>query len=205
MKKLILITLCVVGLLSCTHKRPSVIESSVFEKQEIREVVKNSPIYVQALTTESDKLEPLMDVDKENKESLLNDLPQTSQEKMFDAIIANYQGKVVLVDFWATWCRPCMVAMKSILPMKEEMKGKDVVFLYLTGETSPLDNFTKTYPTITGEHYRVSDAQWRYWMNTFDIPGIPTYMVYDRQGSQLSRHLGFPGVDTIKKTIEKGL
>ena len=89
--------------------------------------------------------------------------------------------------------------------MKEEMKGKDVVFLYLTGETSPLDAFTQAYPTITGEHFRVSEAQWRYWMDTFGIGGIPTYMIYDRQGKQLARHLGFPGVDTIKKGIEKGL
>jgi len=111
----------------------------------------------------------------------------------------------VLVDFWATWCGPCMVAMKSILPMKEEMKGKDVVFLYLTGETSPLAAFTKTYPTISGEHYRVSEAQWRYWMNLFEIPGIPTYMIYDRQGNRLDKHLGFPGIDVIKKTIENAL
>jgi thiol:disulfide interchange protein len=42
-------------------------------------------------------------------------------------------------------------------------------------------------------------------MKTFEIPGIPTYMVYDRQGKQLARYLGFPGVDEIRKTIEKGL
>ena len=98
-----------------------------------------------------------------------------------------------------------MVAMKSILPMKEEMKGKDVVFLYLTGETSPLGAFTKTYITITGEHYRVSSDQWRYICDTHDIQGIPTYMVFDRQGKQISRHLAFPGVDVIKRDVEKGL
>lgn len=139
------------------------------------------------------------------KESVLNEPPQASQEKMFEAIIAKYKGKVVLVDFWATWCQPCMVAMQSILPMKEEMKGKNVVFLYLTGETSPLADFTETYPTISGEHYRVSEEQWRYWINTFNISGIPTYMVYDRQGKQISGHLGFPGVETLQMDIEKAL
>ena len=175
------------------------------EKQEIRDAFKDTPVYAEALIAENDKMETLLTANKANKTSILNALPQTSQEKMFDAIIANYKGKVVLVDFWATWCGPCMIAMKSILPMKEEMKGKDVVFLYLTGETSPLGDFTKTYPTIAGEHYRVSAAQWSYWMTTFNIPGIPTYMIYDRQGKQLGRHLGFPGVDTIRKDIEKGI
>jgi len=175
------------------------------EKQEIRDVFKDNPAYAEALIAESDKLEALLAANKENKESILNELPQVSQEKMFDAILAKYKGKVVLVDFWATWCGPCMAAMKSILPMKEEMKGKDVVFLYLTGETSPLGAFTRTYPTISGEHYRVSEKQWNYWYKTFGIQGIPTYMVYDRKGKQLARHIGFPGVDTIRKDIEKGL
>ena len=175
------------------------------EKQELREVFKHNPVYAQALITESDKLETLLAANKENKESILNDLPQVSQEKLLDAIVANYRGKVVLVDFWATWCGPCMVAMKSILPMKEEMKGKDLVFLYLTGETSPLGDFTKTYPTITGEHYRMSAAQWKYMCDTYNIPGIPTYMVYDRQAKLIDRFLGFPGVDKIREAIEKGL
>jgi len=89
--------------------------------------------------------------------------------------------------------------------MKEEMKGKDVVFLYLTGETSPLSTFTRMYPSISGEHYRVSEAQWQYWYKTYGIQGIPTYMIYDRNGKQLARHLGFPGVDVMKRDIEKGL
>ena len=227
MKRIILLTLCIAGLLCCNQKRPTGVERPVFDvrntsmkydgqtgdmkfytgaiKQKIRDAFKDKPVFTEALIAENDKREAFQAANKENKESILNVLPKTSQEKMFDAIIAKYKGKVILVDFWATWCGPCMVAMRSILPMKEEMKGKDVVFLYLTGETSPLNDFTKAYPAITGEHYRVSAAQWSYWMSTFNIPGIPTYMIYDRQGKQISRHLGFPGVDAIRKDIEKGI
>ena len=175
------------------------------EKQELQDVFKDNPAYAETLIAESDKMEALIAASKDNKECVVHDPPNVSQEKMFDAILANYKGKVVLVDFWATWCGPCMMAMKAIKPLKDEMKGKDVVFLYLTGETSPLNTWLKTYPTISGEHYRVNEKQWGYWYKTYGIQGIPTYMVYDRQGKQLARYTGFPGVDAVKKDIEKGL
>jgi len=81
------------------------------------------------------------------------------------------------------------------------MKGKDVIFLYLADEKSPLDTWKKTTPAISGEHYRVSLAQTGYW----EIVAYPTYMVYDRQGKQIARFIGFPGFDEIKREIEKGL
>lgn len=175
------------------------------EKQGLRDIFKAKPAFAEALIAENDKMVAMIAANRDNKECVVNETPDVPQEKVFDAILAKYRGKLVVVDFWATWCGPCMQAMKSIKPLKEEMKEKDIVWLYLTGETSPLNNWMVTYPTISGEHYRVSDAQWGFWYKTYNIEGIPTYMIYDRQGKQISRHLGFPGVDTIRNDIEKGL
>ena len=175
------------------------------EKQELLNVFKDKPAYAETLIAQNDKLLALIAANRENKECVAHEPPNVSQEKMFDVILSKYQGKVVMVDFWATWCGPCMQAMKTIKPLKDEMKEKDIVWLYLTGETSPLNTWMLTYPTISGEHYRVSDTQWSYWYKTFGIQGIPTYMIYDRKGKHLSRHLGFPGVDIIRNDIEKGL
>ena len=139
------------------------------------------------------------------EEGVAHKLPSVSKEEMFNTILTKYKGKVVVVNFWATWCGPCVQAMRHIKPLKDEMKEKDVVWLYLTGETSNLQSWTRAYPGITGEHYRVSDAQWDYWYKTYSIRGVPTYMVFDRQGQQLSKFTGFPGVAAMKKDIEKGL
>ena len=42
--------------------------------------------------------------------------------KILENIKANFSGKVAVIDFWATWCGPCMQAMKKIDPIKEQYK-----------------------------------------------------------------------------------
>ena len=43
--------------------------------------------------------------------------------------------------------------------MKEELKDKDILYLYITGETSPLKTWENMIPDIHGEHFRLTDAQ----------------------------------------------
>ena len=171
------------------------------EKQEIYDLFRDKPIYAESLIAESDRMEMIINATKEGNEGILNESPNVSQEQMFDAIIAKYKGKVVVIDIWGTWCPPCLVAIKTVQPLKEEMKGKDVVWVYIADGTSPLNTWKQTSPGISGEHYYVSSEQTRYW----GINAYPTYMVYDRQGKQLTRFVDYPGNDVMKTIIEKGL
>ena len=174
---------------------------SDIEKQEIQDLFKDKPIYAEVLIAESDRMELVINATKENNESIMNELPDVSQEQMLDAIIAKYKNKVVVVDIWGTWCGSCLVAIKTIQPLKDEMKEKDVVWLYIADGTSPLGTWKQTYPAISGEHYYVNKALTNYW----GINAYPTYMVYDRQGKQLAKYVDFPGIDVMKNIIEKGL
>lgn len=184
------------------------LQASVFytdaDKQLVRETFAGNPAIADALIAENDKMQALIAEAKANKTSVIREVPAVSEGKVFDAILAGYKGKVVLVDFWATWCGPCIRAHEQLKPLKAEWEGKpDVVFLYLTGETSPLTNWYKMVPDIHGEHYRVSGKQFDYWYKVFDIPGVPTYFIYDRNGKRTFRSTGFPGVDKIRGEIGK--
>ena len=46
--------------------------------------------------------------------------------------LTNYRGKIVLVDFWATWCVPCVASLPKVVKLKEEMKGKPFVVITIS-------------------------------------------------------------------------
>ncbi|WCL47899.1 TlpA family protein disulfide reductase [Leptospira sp. GIMC2001] len=103
--------------------------------------------------------------------------------------IQDFQGKVLIVDVWATWCEPCEKAVPVIEKMKEK-SGDELVFLGINTDTnkSPeeIENHAKqlsmSYISLLDPHHVFVDL--------FKIEGLPALIVFSKNGNLLYRQYG---------------
>ena len=157
----------------------------------------------QYLNAKNEALLATIEANKKKTGFRINELGEVADEDLFASIISKFSGKPILVDFWATWCGPCRMANKEMIPMKEELKDKDIVYIYITGETSPKGTWENMITDIHGEHYYLTDKQWRYLGDKFGVEGVPTYLVIDREGEIKYKSVGFPGTSKMKEELLK--
>lgn len=198
-------------------------ESSLLQDLEKTSAIMKKGLLVQELTPEEEKIlaeastpyykevyTRLYEETKRNQEDAfaiggfsIETTPDVANEKLLEAIVANYKGKVVFVDFWATWCGPCLNAMKTIKPIKPEMKDKGVVSIYISGETSPKNKWITMLPEIGGLHYYLTNEQWNALNKKYNIRGIPAYMIFDKNGKKIFETFGYPGNDKVIAELSK--
>lgn len=136
----------------------------------------------------------------------IRETPTVADSLLFDSIAARYRGKVVLIDIWETWCGPCRLGHERMASMKKVFAGnKNVAFVYLASESSPEGQWKYMISDITGDHYRLTFQQKNVIQKLFNTSGVPTYVILDRNGKTVYKHIGYPGTDTIKAEIDKNL
>ena len=133
------------------------------------------------------------------------DMTDVAPENILQTILDKYKGKAVLIDLWATWCGPCRKGHKDMAPLKEQLKGKNIQFVYITSTSSPYEDWKPMLGDISGNHYYLTKGQWDHLLELYQSNGIPTYAIYDADGNLTYSTIGFPGLDKIKEEIEKVL
>lgn len=133
----------------------------------------------------------------------INETPVVSKDKLVDAIVAKYNGSVVLVDLWATWCGPCMEAIQLMKPLHDEFKQKGVIFVYITNRSSPKQTWESKIKTIGGEQYYLNGGEWDSLMEKYGFEYIPSYLIFDKNGKLKQKITSFPGVDKMRGMIDE--
>ncbi len=127
-------------------------------------------------------------------DSLLTKETTTSGDSLLLKIVHKHKGKVIYLDFWATWCGPCRDEMPYSLELQKRLKDRDVAFVYLCSSSSPekkWEEFIKQMK-LTGDHYYVNRDAWNELGGMFGISGIPHYVLIDRDGKVVSKNAKRP-------------
>ncbi len=132
----------------------------------------------------------------------LNDA-QFSTES-FNSILKQYKGKVVYLDFWASWCGPCKKEMPYSQTLKQKLDGKDVAFVYLSTDKNGT-SWTKMIDQmqLTGDHYRASPALKQEIVDRFNLQYIPRYVLINKEGKVADNNAKRPSDPMIFSDIDK--
>ncbi len=116
---------------------------------------------------------------------------------------ADLKGKVLVVDFWATWCEPCIAEIPRFNQMADEYKGKDVEVVGIAVESAHDDIKPKVQET--GMKYTVLVGNEKVVDGFGGLIGFPTTFVVTKDWKIYKKYMGaLPDKDKrIKKDIEK--
>ena len=112
-----------------------------------------------------------------------------------------FHGKVVILDFWATWCVPCKAEIPGFIELQKKYGDRGLQIIGLSVDDSL--NTAKKYATEMKMNYPVLLAEGKEdILKAYDpIPSIPVSIIIDRQGRIVTRHLGIASMDVFEKEI----
>jgi thiol-disulfide isomerase/thioredoxin len=112
---------------------------------------------------------------------------------------ANFPGKVVLVNFWATWCGPCKKEIPDLMDLYSDYhaQGLEVLGVALDGNT----DVVRPYAENAGINYAVLVGNPEVGQQ-YQVTAVPTTVLYDRQGKVAKRLVGYQSRDALEAVIK---
>ena len=124
------------------------------------------------------------------------------------ASAADYDKKVLIVDFWATWCPPCRKEIPGFIKLKKDYgeKGLEIVGFSFDRDQAAHDKYVKDEGMNYLSIFAMNDSGKKI-IEDFqkligEIKGIPTTVVIDRKGQIIYKHVGYGSYEEFEKIIK---
>ncbi|OED44233.1 hypothetical protein AB833_01920 [Chromatiales bacterium (ex Bugula neritina AB1)] len=116
--------------------------------------------------------------------------PVVVADARFD--LDSYKGKVVYVDFWASWCTPCRASFPFMQSLAEEYGDSlQIVAINVDKNRADADRFLERFNINFDIVYDSEGVL----AQSFEVKGMPTSYLYNREGQLISYHIGFRNKD----------
>ena len=114
--------------------------------------------------------------------------------------LKDFNGKIVLIDVWATWCKPCIASFPSVQNLQEVFKDKPVIFLFISGdrEEEKWKAFLSNYKDLKGIHFRMYKTPF---YDAYKIAGLPRYILIDQKGKIVNGFATYTS-EKLRNTID---
>ena len=107
--------------------------------------------------------------------------------------VNDYKGRVLVLDFWATWCGPCKMSIPHLIELQEEYGDQGLTVFGITVDDNP-DKDVPPYAAEVGMNYVNVRAD--------GVFALPTLVIYDRDGNQVMKRPGYIGKDQLEEIIK---
>ncbi len=116
---------------------------------------------------------------------------------------ADLRGKVVLIDFWATWCQPCKKEMPGYQRLLDRYGSQGFAVVGFKFDTMMDTEDPLQFAKRIGVRYPLAIASEEVKWKFGGIEGLPTTMLYDRQGILRKKVIGFEYTSVIESTVKQ--
>lgn len=117
--------------------------------------------------------------------------------------LSEFRGKWVIVNYWATWCPPCLEEIPDLVAFHEMRQDKDAVVIGVNFEDIPIgqlrafvDEYFISYPILRNDSMRPPHER-------LAVGGLPTTYIISPEGVPVGRQIGSVTAATLEKFIEK--
>lgn len=99
--------------------------------------------------------------------------------------LTKFEGKTIFVNFWATWCKPCIQEMPSIAALKTQLTGQNIEFFFASDEEiGKIQKFMESRKMVLN-FVRVENPE------SLGIQALPTTFIFDGEGNMVFSEVGF--------------
>ena len=127
---------------------------------------------------------------------VINKIPKTYQEIVFkdlnqkDIDLANYKGKLLILNFWATWCAPCLEEMPSLDLLQSDSRLNNLMIFPINIGQENLSKSENFFKELKIKNLNIYFDPTISLAKKFSLRGIPTTILFNKDGEEFARIIG---------------